>query len=112
MFSVKGLLVRILFVKDGTMMIKYKYFFSTVLLKSFGFKGIELYFCTPKKRVKRLFVDLVAQLVEHNTFNVGALGSSPSGITKALNKTQSLFYAIYIYSFFREIKQVLCRSLR
>ncbi len=27
-------------------------------------------------------VDLVAQLVEHNTFNVGALGSSPSGITK------------------------------
>jgi hypothetical protein len=29
------------------------------------------------------FGDLVAQLVEHNTFNVGALGSSPSGITKA-----------------------------
>jgi hypothetical protein len=28
-----------------------------------------------------LTVDLVAQLVEHNTFNVGALGSSPSGIT-------------------------------
>lgn len=27
------------------------------------------------------FGDLVAQLVEHNTFNVGALGSSPSGIT-------------------------------
>ena len=27
------------------------------------------------------FYDLVAQLVEHNTFNVGALGSSPSGIT-------------------------------
>jgi hypothetical protein len=27
-------------------------------------------------------VDLVAQLVEHNTFNVRALGSSPSGITK------------------------------
>ena len=36
------------------------------------------YFCTPK--IKR--VDLVAQLVEHNTFNVGALGSSPSGITE------------------------------
>ena len=31
--------------------------------------------------------DLVAQLVEHNTFNVGALGSSPSGITKH-NKTR------------------------
>ena len=29
-----------------------------------------------------LTVDLVAQLVEHNTFNVGALGSSPSGITE------------------------------
>ena len=27
--------------------------------------------------------DSVAQLVEHNTFNVGVLGSSPSGITKA-----------------------------
>lgn len=27
--------------------------------------------------------DLVAQLVEHITFNDGALGSSPSGITKA-----------------------------
>jgi hypothetical protein len=31
---------------------------------------------------KKNEVDLVAQLVEHNTFNVGALGSSPSGITK------------------------------
>ncbi len=27
--------------------------------------------------------DSVAQLVEHDTFNVGVLGSSPSGITKA-----------------------------
>ena len=26
--------------------------------------------------------DPVAQLVEHYTFNVGVLGSSPSGITK------------------------------
>ena len=26
--------------------------------------------------------DSVAQLVEHNTFNVGVLGSSPSGITQ------------------------------
>ena len=34
------------------------------------------YFCTPF-----LKIDSVAQLVEHNTFNVGALGSSPSGIT-------------------------------
>ncbi len=28
--------------------------------------------------------DSVAQLVEHNTFNVGVLGSSPSGITKMI----------------------------
>ena len=34
----------------------------------------------PKTLLKEK-VDLVAQLVEHNTFNVGALGSSPSGIT-------------------------------
>ena len=40
-------------------------------------KGASGYFCTPKR--KR--VDLVAQLVEHITFNDGALGSSPSGIT-------------------------------
>ncbi len=30
--------------------------------------------------------DLVAQLVEHNTFNVGVLGSSPSGITETLDR--------------------------
>ena len=29
-----------------------------------------------------LGVDSVAQLVEHNTFNVGVLGPSPSGVTK------------------------------
>ena len=46
-------------------------------LKSFGTTRCGAYFCTPKNEV-----DLVAQLVEHNTFNVGALGSSPSGITK------------------------------
>lgn len=34
------------------------------------------YICTPKTE------DSVAQLVEHNTFNVGVLGSSPSWITK------------------------------
>ena len=33
--------------------------------------------------------DSVAQLVEHNTFNVGVLGSSPSGITK--NDEKPLF---------------------
>jgi hypothetical protein len=33
--------------------------------------------------------DSVAQSVEHNTFNVGVLGSSPSGITK--NDKKPLF---------------------
>ena len=37
------------------------------------------YFCTPKKRD-----DSVAQLVEHYTFNVGVLGSNPSGITSTV----------------------------
>jgi putative endonuclease len=49
--------------------------------------------------------DLVAQLVEHNTFNVGAQGSNPCGITKALNKTQSLFYAIYLYPFSEKLSK-------
>ena len=37
----------------------------------------------PPKRIRPNFGagDLVAQQVEHNTFNVGVLGSSPSGIT-------------------------------
>ena len=30
-------------------------------------------------------VDLVAQQVEHHTFNVGVLGSSPSQVTKLQN---------------------------
>jgi hypothetical protein len=39
-------------------------------------------------------LDLVAQLVEHNTFNVGVLGSSPSGITemKRLSKLVASFF--------------------
>ena len=47
-----------------------------------------MYFCTPKinpglgVESERIHVDLVAQLVEHYTFNVGVLGSSPSGITE------------------------------
>ena len=58
---------------------------------NFGMKGSEGYFCTPKKkRVAFAYLantdDLVAQLVEHNTFNVGALGSSPSGITTCCYK--------------------------
>ena len=33
-------------------------------------------------------LDSLAQLVEHNTFNVGVLGSSPRRITKKLDKTR------------------------
>ncbi len=32
-------------------------------------------------------VDSVAQLVEHNTFNVGVLGSNPSGITETQKRS-------------------------
>ena len=36
-------------------------------------------------------VDPLAQLVEHNTFNVGVLGSSPKRITKKDVSTTSFF---------------------
>ena len=45
----------------------------------FGGIGLRAYFCIPLKMTD----DLVAQLVEHNTFNVGVLGSSPSRVTKS-----------------------------
>ena len=35
-------------------------------------------------RCKTVCADSVAQLVEHYTFNVGVLGSSPSGITDSI----------------------------
>ena len=71
----------------GTRLIIFKslvYFLLIIKGKSFGTIAAGAYFCTPKKGTmrKRSVSDLVAQLVEHNTFNVGALGSSPSGITK------------------------------
>ncbi len=34
-------------------------------------------------------IDSVAQLVEHYTFNVVVLGSNPSGITKASEKSEA-----------------------
>lgn len=63
--------------------------------------GMRPYFCTPKKAKVSAFAnasvdkDLVAQLVEHNTFNVGALGSSPSGITgNPLRLTEGIFVLV------------------
>ncbi len=38
--------------------------------------------------------DSIAQLVEHNTFNVGVLGSSPSRVTKELNRKIGLFLCL------------------
>ena len=46
----------------------------------FGNKNQKPYLCAPNQ-------DSVAQQVEHNTFNVGVLGSSPSWITKNVRKT-------------------------
>ncbi len=44
-----------------------------------------VYFCT---RLTAIRSDSLAQQVEHNTFNVGVLGSSPRRITKKLDKTR------------------------
>ena len=47
------------------------------------------YFCTPFKKGTG---ELVAQLVEQYTFNVWALGSSPSQFTKAVSAMKRLFF--------------------
>ena len=46
-------------------------------------------------------VDSVAQQVEHNTFNVGVLGSSPSRVTKKerLEKASLFVFMRYLASF-------------
>ena len=49
-------------------------------------------------------IDSLAQQVEHNTFNVGVLGSSPGGSTQTKNKTmktadnQSLSAVFFIHT--------------
>ena len=40
--------------------------------------------------------DPLAQLVEHNTFNVGVLGSSPKRITKSISLRDAFF--VYIWA--------------
>ena len=58
----------------------------------------SLYLCT---RLTALRIDSLAQQVEHNTFNVGVLGSSPKRITlkelkiKRLSKSDNRFFFIY-----------------
>ena len=53
----------------------------------------SLYLCTRKTKTS-LLEDPLAQLVEHNTFNVGVLGSSPKRITprKEAYRRISLFF--------------------
>ena len=46
----------------------------------------------------KIKVDPLAQLVEHNTFNVGVLGSSPKRITEKRGKT-SLFCLYFLTRF-------------
>ena len=48
-----------------------------IFLFLFGSLKKSCYICNVKRK------DLVAQLVEHNTFNVGVTGSSPVGVTKS-----------------------------
>ena len=50
----------------------------------------SMYLCTRKTK-DALLEDPLAQLVEHNTFNVGVLGSSPKRITKNERKHLSFF---------------------
>ena len=62
-------------------------------------KKSKKYFAnSPKKRTFALAirndaskVDSLAQLVEHNTFNVGVLGSSPKRITKERSSAMKTF---------------------
>ena len=41
-------------------------------------------------------IDSVAQQVEHNTFNVGVLGSSPSWITERIRELQQVTLFFYV----------------
>ena len=50
----------------------------------------SMYLCTRKTK-DALLEDPLAQLVEHNTFNVGVLGSSPKRITKKGTRKGVLF---------------------
>ena len=47
----------------------------------FGVFKQNTYLCNPKTE------DSLAQLVEHNTFNVGVSGSSPERVTRVLDSS-------------------------
>ena len=50
------------------------------------------YLCTRNQEItdSQIRIDSVAQQVEHNTFNVGVLGSSPSWITENKRKIKQI----------------------
>ena len=59
--------------------------------------------------IKALEIDSLAQLVEHNTFNVGVMGSSPMRVTvseKGLSVKESPFF-VSIYFLLRSDKILL-----
>ena len=58
-----------------------------------------MYLCTRKTK-NALLEDPLAQLVEHNTFNVGVLGSSPKRITKKGTRKGVLFHVFGCYRSF------------
>ena len=71
-----GFLFRILFCMNGRLNVPVSNFFNFFL----GGFNYYSYLCT-RLTAKRF--DSLAQLVEHNTFNVGVLGSNPKRITQA-----------------------------
>ena len=49
-------------------------------------------------RIESIIGDPLAQLVEHNTFNVGVLGSSPKRITRIerINLSELIFFIFHL----------------
>ena len=63
-------------------------------MKKFAGKQILYYLCTRNQETDCHNGDSLAQQVEHNTFNVGVLGSSPRRITKSTDRVDAFFYGI------------------
>ena len=69
-----------------------------------------MYFCTRLSKRDKWF-DPLAQLVEHNTFNVRVMGSSPMRVTNMVSVNEAIFccisksYKTYTYN-----NHILCVS--
>ena len=57
------------------------------ILQGFAELKKNVYLCTRNQEMIAGRFDSLAQQVEHNTFNVGVLGSSPKRITQTKSKT-------------------------